>query len=373
MKSLLYILQLSFLALTSCHNQDLSICDKIINIESIPERRFDDLIDEIECIPLEKTSDALFDCWKLIAYKNYFYIYSLSDFAVSIYNNNGEFIKRIDNRGKGKIETPTDIIININNDELWICDSRTKINKYSLEGSYIESIQTPTKCIKMTFVDNNTILTYEGLFEESSSHLFNSYTKDWKKKGEFVNKGKMINTPTSYPPSLFAKDLQENTTYAILFQKSIIYKYEKGELKPFIYLDFNNNLLTEDKYPQNGFSDEQLADIINRGEYIYTIQDFQSISKKIFFKTLGNNPMYYLINCNDGENYKFESLFDKFKPRMTNPVAGSDDKYLYLVQKKIDLINHYKNKECNYNEINNIILSKEDFDEVIIRIKLKSF
>lgn len=348
------------------------MCNRSINIDSISEREFNDLIDEIRCIPLNKTSSAFFDCWKLIAYKNYFYIYSLSDFAVFIYSNDGNFIKKIDNRGKGKIETPTDIVINTVKDELWICDSKTKINKYSLDGVFIKSIQPPKECIKMAFTNENTILVYESLFDKNSNYLFRSYSYKWEDKGEFVNKGQMINTSTSYPPSLFAKDLLTNTMYALLLPKSTIYKWEKGKLIPFIYLNFNGNLLTEDKYPNNGFSDKQFADIINENKYTYAIRDFQSISNKLFFKTIGGNSMYYLIDCVHGEDCKFSSLFDGFKPKMTNPIAGSDDKYLYLVQKKEDLANYYKDKNCNYEAINAIISFQEELDGIIICIKLKN-
>ena len=56
---------------------------------------------------------------------------------------------------------------------------------------------------------------------------------------------------------------------------------------------------------------------------------------------------------------------------MTNPVAGSDGRYLYLVQKKKDLMNHYKDKECHYDAIKQIIHSDEQLDGGYNTYKIK--
>ena len=129
--------------------------------------------------------------------------------------------------------------------------------------------------------------------------------------------------------------------------------------------------MTEDKYPVQRFSDEQMSEIIKQNKYIYAIRNFGALSQQLFFKTIGKETMYYLIDCAELGGVKFRSLFDGYIPKMTNPVAGSDGRYLYLVQKKKDLMNHYKDKECHYDAIKQIIHSDEQLDGVIIRIKLK--
>lgn len=369
----LFIRLLSILFFTtSCNiHQDKKKTVPSIDAKSIPEISFDKLVEDLTCIPLEKTTNTLFDCWKIIPYKDYFYLYSLSDFAIQIYNKNGLFIKRIDNRSKGKLETPTDILINTKKNELWICESRNKLLKYTLKGDFIEGIELPKNCIKMVFTDKNTILAYEGIFDKKSNYLFESFTDGWISKNKFIKKGKMTNTSPSYPASLFAKDMKTNNTYAIVVPKGMIYKYNKEELEPFIYLDFQHNLLTEDKYPYNGFSDEDMNEIINKKKYIYNINNFQVISDNIIFKTEGIESVFYLINNNI--KVKFKRLFDGFEPKnMVNAIAGSDNEYLYIVQKKSSLLEYYRKKESNYKSIRDIISSKEEFDCIIIRIKLKS-
>lgn len=368
------IILLSLMLLTpSCGNKPQEVnYSRSIDIETIQERVFDDLVEEIHCIPLHKSSNAFGDCWKFIAYKNYLYIYSLSDFAVFIYSNEGQLIRKIDSRGKGKIETPTDIAINRADDELWICDSQTTVNRYSLDGQFIESKQTPTPCIKLAFTDNNTMVVYEGVFDKNSDHLFHAYTNHWEDKGTFVNKGKMTNTPTSYSPSLFAQDWQTNTTYAILKEKSTIYRWEAAGLIPYIYLDFKGDFLTEEKYPEKGFSDKEFANIINENRYTYDIHEFQSVANRMLFHTKGKNSMYYLIDCAQDKDYKFPTLFDDYEPDMVNPVAGSSEQYLYLVQKKETLVEHYEKNKCSYESIQSILSSPEELDGVVICIKLKS-
>lgn len=360
------------LFVTSCNlSQKKKEVSQIIDIKSIPEISFNELIDELTCIPLKKTTNTFIDCWKLIPYKEYLYLYSLSDFAVQIYNKEGIFIKRIDNRSKGKLETPTDILINTEKNELWICESRNKLLIYTLQGDFVKEIKLPQYCIKMVFIDNNYILVYKDLFDKKSDYLFELFNNKWESMNEFIEKGKMINTSHSYPQSLFAKDIKTNNIYAILASKSVIYKYINKKLVPFIYLDFKNNLLSEDKYPKNGFSDEGMSEIINKKQYIYSINNFHAISNNIIFKTEGKESMFYLINNN--RRFKFKSLFDDLEPQhVINPIAGSDNEYLYIMQKKSSLIEHYRNKKCNYEHINKIISSKEELDGVIIRIKLKS-
>lgn len=343
-----------------------------IDIESIPEKAFDDWVEEIHCIPLHHSSNAFSDCWKFMAYKNYLYIYSLSDFAVFIYTNEGQLIRKIDSRGKGKIETPTDIVINRANDELWICDSGTTIKRYSLDGEFIESKQTPTPCVKIAFTDANTMIAYEGLFNKTSNHLFRAYSLLWEEKGTCIEKGKMINTPTSYSPSLFAQDVKTNTTYAMLKEKSTIYRWEAEGFIPYLYLDFKGNFLTEEKYPEKGFSDKEFADIINNNRYTYDIHNLQTVANRLFFHTKGKNAGYYLIDCGQGEDYKFSTLFDGYEPDMVNPVAGSSEQCLYLVQKKETLVDYYKTNRCSYASIQAILSSPKALDGVVICIKLKS-
>ena len=342
-----------------------------IDIQSIPQCSFDELVDEITCFPLRKSESAFFDCWELISYKGYFYLYSLSDFIVQIYDKNGWLVKRIDNRGRGRIETPTDILINEKREELWICDSRNKLNKYTLQGDFKESLQRPISCVKMIQVGKDNILVYKSLFEKSSGFLFHLYTDEWEGVDSFIKKGNMTRVPASYSPSLFANDMRNGNKYAFICQKQMIYKYENKGLIPFIYLDFHGDFLTEEKYPQQGFSDEEMGEIISQGKYIYSVHNFQAVDDKLLFRAKGKESMFYLIDCGKLKGVKFCSLFDGYNPNLTNPVAGSDKEYLYVVQKKEDLVKYYKDKESCYETIKSLICSDEELDGVVIRIKLK--
>ena len=105
---------------------------------------FDEFVENVNCITLENLPDAyMTDCWKIIKYKDFFYLYSLSDFAVCIFDKEGKFIKRINGKGPGAVETPCDIFIDKNKDQLRIIESRRFIHKYSLEGSFITKKELP--------------------------------------------------------------------------------------------------------------------------------------------------------------------------------------------------------------------------------------
>lgn len=347
-----------------------------ICMSHVPEKIFDDMIEDVTCIPLIKTTYTLRECWKLIAYGDYFYLYSLSDFAIQIYDRKGSFVKRIDNRGKGKVETPTDILIQPQKKELWICESRYKLQKYTLTGEFIESIQLPISCIKMELVDNEQVLVYSDLFDKKKEYLFSVLTKDWIEASSFINKGKMVHLTTcSYPPSLFAKQRDENHLFALIKDKGIIYNYNsnKGALEPFVSLDFQGDLLTEDKYPKNGFTDEESDKIITEKTCIYTINSFQIASDHLFFHTKGKTDMFYMINTRSFQTYKFKKLFDGFTPPgMVNTFVGSDNDHLYLFLKKTDLTKYYSKRKCNYESISEVISSEDNCEQVIVCIKIKS-
>ena len=143
-----------------------------LNMNDASEINFDNLVEDVNCTIIESLPNAyMVDCWKIIKHEDFFYLYSLSDFAVCIFEKDGRFIKRIDGEGKGKIETPCDIYIDNTQEQLWIVESRHFINKYTLQGDFITRVELPFYAVKITQTDNKSFLFYDGGFDRESGFL----------------------------------------------------------------------------------------------------------------------------------------------------------------------------------------------------------
>lgn len=349
-----------------------------VDMSDTVEKSFDEWVEDINCIPLQNTTESFDDCWKLIAYKGYFYLYSFFDFSVTIYDHDGLFLKKIDNRGKGKVLFPTDILINKEKDELWICESRSIIQKYSLIGEFINSMQLSLPNIKMEFVDKNEILVYADLFDRNSDRLFYLLQGDtYAVIDSFIDKNRNKQLWGRISPSLFATDKSYNVSYALLEKRNVICKYEIGTktLLPYIRLDFKGKYFTEDMYPDRGFTDQEKAEFLKKNEYIRDIVGLQAISGNIFFYTLGNTQYYYSIDTKTNTVCKYSSLFDGFSPRNINsPICGSDAEYLYLVVDKQEILNYYNKGNCKYKKAFDYVFSENNrmnWENAVVCIKMK--
>ena len=349
----------------------------VIDMSTAVDKSFDDLIEEITCIPLQKAEGGLDGCWKLISYKGYYYFYSLFDFSVSIYDWNGMFVKKIENKGEGKITLPTDMLINKEKEELWICESRSILQKYSLKGDFIESVQLPLSNIKMEFVDKDGILVYMDQQNRESNKLFVLLQPDnYAVLDSLVDKSKKKFKYGRISPSLFAKDQKRNQTYALLEKRNVIYKYDsdRKSLDPYISLDFKGKYLNEDLYPENDFTDKEKSEILKKNEYIHDIVGFQAQAGKLFFYTLGKEQYFYSIDLDSNALSKYQSLFDGFSPRNVNsPISGSDELYLYLVLNKKELSEYYNKPESKFRSVFDKAFSNNEpaWENAVVRVKVR--
>ena len=334
----------------------------------------------IKCIKLENLPNATFrDCWKIRMYDKFIYIYSLSDFAVFIFSNQGKYITTLDSKCDGEITFPVDIFINKQENELWLINEKTTIKKYTLSGDkYLGDIELPYKTTAMSRYSKNEFLLYDGnCNKDISGYIGISTLLRDKEINFFATK----NTPELYDgyilPSLFAPNNKGNI-YTILPNNDTIFisKNKSNDyFSPLFYLDFHGDFLNDANWPKNGFSDKTYAEMMMSKKYIYNISSFYFAANKLFFKTQGKYSDYFMIDTKLNTIHKFDRLIDDLQTRTpATSIQGSSNNELYFIFDANHLISHYKNKKLKskYSNINNLLgnLNKND-NKVIFICTLK--
>lgn len=340
----------------------------------------DDWVDEITCVPLESTPDAMFsDCWKIIEYKTHFYLYSLSDFSVFVFAKDGQLVRRISGKGKGKIETPTDIYINAEVEQLWILDKYFFLNKYTLNGDFVERVPLSASAVKIATAGNDSYWFFGGEFDKQSPFYIRLVDGgSLKPKNDFIAKNKLSNITPKIPSSLFAVSGKE--TFALLPLRDTIYRCNggvKAYVEPFCQLDFHGKLFTEKDYPSQGLSFEEGANLIKEKKFILNINSFYASSGYLFFKLNGAADDFYALSTEKKELYKFDSLFDELLPSASTPasaIQGTTEDELLFIFSAEELVAHYSspNKKSRYEPINRLLRTLAPTDNwVIVCVKLK--
>ena len=106
--------------------------------------------------------------------------------------------------------------------------------------------------------------------------------------------------------------------------------------------------------PENGWTDEEMDEIITQRKYIIGTSSFYLANEKLFFKLSGKREDFCMIDLKTDSLYAFDRLFDSFYSRRVNPFVGSDGTNLYLLVREKDLLEHYMNVKCTYPAIRDL-------------------
>ncbi len=347
-----------------------------LNMNDASEINFDMLVEDVNCTIIENSPDAnMIDCWKIIKYKDLFFLYSLSDFVVCVIDKDGNLIKRIDGKGKGAIETPSDIFIDKSKDQLWIIDSRHFINKYTLKGDFVTREELPFNAVKITQANNNSFIFYDGGFDRGSDFFVRQTSTNYETKKTFVEKDNK--RYMGMPVSLFANDYSHNAVYSLLPHIDTIYISNKNNIfTPCFQLNFNKSLLTFDVIPKKGFSDKEMDEIIETKKMVYSLTGFYHASGMLFMQLHGKNDSFRAIDINTESVYKFNTLIDGIDMRhRVTTIQGSTDTSLLVSMSAKEFIEKYmkKNNHTHYKSVEKILKAPEKIENrILIEIKIKN-
>lgn len=346
-----------------------------INLDKAEKIDIEDYIEDVSCIVLP--DNTLTDCWRIIEYGDMIYLYSLSNFAVSIHTSSGDFVRTIDSSGKGSVTFPSSIYIDKYKNELWIIDEREYMNTYTLAGDFIER-----KKLLFTAADvcsiNNSYLFFDGVFGENSTHCFHFASFD---NGDFNLTGSCMEKKgkeryTISPSTLFAPNNASDTVFILPNRSSTIYFSDNiNTFTPLFKLKSDKyKILDEEDYPAEGFSDKEMADILNDETVLSNISSFYYSNGKLFFRTNNADNPYYMLRVGDSELYCFTELMEGLTTSTpATSIQGSSGGYLYFFFSVKEIKEHYEKKSLssNYQAINQVLNDSNNKGNVIVKVKIK--
>lgn len=145
MRSLIVILITAQLII-SCAKAD----DNTIDLDQTDKVSVLDLVDSISVVQLETKEESLIGgIQRIISYKNRFYILDYNLQAILCFNANGEYLFKINKRGRGPEEYTYlgDFNIDPYNNQLMLLVPWGNILYYDLDGNFISKVKLPSEII----------------------------------------------------------------------------------------------------------------------------------------------------------------------------------------------------------------------------------
>ncbi|MFP4022929.1 MAG: 6-bladed beta-propeller [Thiohalospira sp.] len=347
-----------------------------LNVKTAELIEMKDIISNVRCVKLENNNNALFnDCWKIRLHNNYIYIYSLTDFAVYIFSDKGEYVNTLEAGCKGNLTMPTDIMINKKSSELWVINERKTIKRYSPNGKiYLGELELPFQVSAIAYYSNEKFLLYDGNFnKEVEGYITLTGFGQKYQKNVYAKKSSDKNFNSYIPATLFT-NTSSNIIYTLLPNNDTIYVSDikrEENFKPLYYLNFGGDFLDESKWPDDGFTDREYAEMMNSGKYIYGINSFYSANNKIFFRTQGRYSKYFMINTKTHQLFNFNNLIDDLSTKTSaTSIQGSAGNDIFFIFNSDYLISHYQKRgmKSEYPQIEELLksLGKDDHKVVFI-------
>lgn len=162
-----------------------------------------EIIDSCHFILLE-TSDSIVigNIKQIFEAGDKYYIYDNSSDIIFIFNQNGRYLSRINQRGRGPQEYVriNDVFVDtLTNDIIISCDRSQSLVRYNCNGKFLKRIPNPFITSAFATINSDTIITYggrmpnESLFSETFPEQYSLVT---------MCEGKLINCffPQTYDP-----------------------------------------------------------------------------------------------------------------------------------------------------------------------------
>lgn len=232
-----------FLLCVSCvpSNNDISSIKINQNCENI---KLSEFCDSVKYIALETTSNSLVGAIGKLQYvNNHFFISDLSQNKIFIFDSQGHFVRHIHREGRGPEEYNmiNDFSISPIDTCIYIGDTNNKISKYSFEGKFIKSLNSPNAILAMNFVDNYLYI-FSGFHVSHEAKDSVYYASILDMEGNILKTfgnvsseiARVINNVTG--GNIYVKN---NKEFLFFYPyQNIVYKYIDNEIKPIIKIDF---------------------------------------------------------------------------------------------------------------------------------------
>ena len=125
---------------------------------------FDSLVFDIECFMLIES--GIDSYWQIIESDDFFYLRSFSD--ISVHKKSGEHVRTITSHIRSSQFIPHDMLVNEKVKQLWVLEQFENINKYNLDGRFIEQQKLPFRAFKIAPAGTDHFLFFEGVSDKMS-------------------------------------------------------------------------------------------------------------------------------------------------------------------------------------------------------------
>lgn len=250
------IIGLSLALCMGCTSQDQSeevnekdgVITIKVDLESVKDGKLTDFFEpEIEYLLLkedENPDSQIGEIEKLIGYKDKIFLFdSYIGKGVQIFDRQGNFLKRIRNRGDGLGKYIEVADLQVEQDTIYLLAHPGKIIKFDLEGSFIHEIKIPVMG-RTFYYDINTkhFFVYSGAKAENLV-------------SEIDHKGSVIKSYFSSHPDIFYRSMGDRVNFysnnnGFYFSRTYLdtlYTFNQNKFEPQIIFDFGNDAMNHEK------------------------------------------------------------------------------------------------------------------------------
>jgi hypothetical protein len=284
-----------------------------------------EIADSIKCIKLQPGPDDIMGrIVEIIIKKKYIYAVDVSQHMVFVFDKTGQFVAKLNKRGRGSGEYGWLGNIFVDDDEEYMevldMNTNTKLKYTNISFELIESLRGPS-----VFSYNNRCRKNRG-FYYFEAYLLNNFINDKEIQGGLViidNKNNMkvmfekkteTNNYYFFPRSGSFAQNDRNELFISMLYDNTFYRLEKGEAYPVFTVDFG-------KY---GINNEEIGSKSTQDQFQY-IESMQGLASFPMLDLNNSSIMSFSYNFKQKKGYKY-----------------MDEKEIYQYIKIKDKVHHVK-------------------------------
>lgn len=326
----------------------------VVDVEKRTQRNVRDYFSQLEIIPLETSREsAIQHINRIIVDDDFLYVFDGMRNAVLIFDREGYFVQKIEQKGRGPGEYIglMDISLNRNTGHLsFLTDIPEKIMRYDPNGRFVDDEETPLLFMGIANDNGRDILfnTEKQSRSEDNNHL-------WFRNGTgYIKKVPIVQTNNNFvyaPLIIESRHLLFTPRY-----ENVIMRVEGEGAVPSYYVDFGSHWLSDrqfEEWEQMGRQDgEYFSRESRQKKIVHSIVMIRETDNHLVFKT--NLFGFVLYDKRTGTaDYLMELQDDEVGFKALNYFAhDGDDGKMMFVESPNNIRNialHTEGDENSYN------------------------
>ena len=365
-RSAITILSICFFSCQENTNKNIISENIEIDIKQAQEKT---LFTEYEYVKLETADNCLLppSINKIIYYKDTIIIHSIENNNLSLFKENGKFIKRFSiGNGPNEIIYPVDIAFDNSSKNIWILDSYRFMKEFSLDGIQKKEIRVEDPYMKIGKL-NNTLLLFDANLGKKNDYYFEfinnkNTTKHIKKKDYYKE--------IVYIPNSTFNIINDSTVYFYHQFEDIIYSWKLGNqtVTPIYQFDFKGQNSIASIEFEKSLKPREYQKLYDNKEYIFGIKNLYTTNENLFF-TIETDKLYYCLYNKNNKKINIRTTLIEGLPNPRNIIGFDGNNLLYILTTE-ELFTYSKNNKTTEKISKLIKDTKEDDNPIIIKCKI---